>query len=185
MGRYLPILTAGVLLLAVGAAGATGSMGASAPTVSGQAGALISGAGVSVTSNQKAKAKALRNCRKLDNKARRRSCLRRVQKRFAAPAVPQQGPIAATIDVRDKYFSPDLVSIRTGQSILWVWNPVNADAHNVNLVGRPLGVKQLDFSTPNSPSVGFEFRRTFRVPGSYDFVCSIHHNMTMKVEVSG
>lgn len=185
MGRYFPILTAAVFLLAVGTAGATGSMGTSATTGSGLGAASISGAGVSVTPNQKAKAKALRNCRKLDNKARRRSCLRRVQKRFAAPAVPQQGPIAATIDVRDKYFSPDLVSIRTGQSILWVWNPVNADAHNVDLVGPPPGVKRLDFSTPNAPSVGFEFRRTFRVPGSYDFVCSIHHNMTMKVEVSG
>jgi plastocyanin len=98
--------------------------------------------------------------------------------------VPQQGPIAARIDVRDKYFAPSLVSIKSGQSILWSWNAVNRDAHNVDLIGPPPGVKRLDFSTPSSPSVGFEFRRTFKVPGTYDFVCSIHHNMTMTVEVS-
>ena len=71
-----------------------------------------------------------------------------------------------------------------GRSILWVWTAVNADAHNVDLVSHPEGVSRLAFSTPSSPSVGFEFRRTFRVPGTYNFVCSIHHNMIMRVEVS-
>jgi plastocyanin len=131
-----------------------------------------------------ARNRALRNCRRIESKKRRSACVRKVRKRFARPAAPAQGPIAETIDVRDKYFSPAAVSIRSGQSILWDWGFVNADAHNVDLISGPEGVRRLDFSTPNSPSVNFQFRRTFKVPGKYDFVCSIHYLMTMTVEVS-
>jgi plastocyanin len=167
--------------IAAGAAGASGSL--TGPVALRSAGP-VSAVTVSATAKQRAEAKAIRSCRRIGSKPRRQSCLARVRKRFASVAVPQQGPIAARIDVRDKYFSPALASIRTGQSILWTWNAVNADAHNVDLISPPAGVKRLDFSTPSSPSVGFEFRRTFKVPGTYGFVCSIHHNMTMTVEVS-
>ncbi len=126
----------------------------------------------------------MRKCLKIKRKAKRRSCVRKVRKKYAATKVPAQGPVAATIDVRDKYFSPAIVNLKSGQSILWVWNAVNADAHNVNLADGPTGVSRLAFSTPSSPSVGFQFRRTFEVAGTYSFVCSIHHNMTMRVEVS-
>ncbi|MEX0619965.1 MAG: plastocyanin/azurin family copper-binding protein [Solirubrobacterales bacterium] len=182
MRRYLQTLTA-VVLVAAGLAAAGAAASGPAP-VGVQSGTPVPGARSSATSEQQARAAAIRNCRRLENAARRKNCLRRVKQRFAAPVVPQQGPIAFQIDVRDKYFSPDNVDIRTGQSLLWIWGPLNADAHNVNLVGFPSGVSRLDFQTPSSPSVGFEFRRTFTVPGSYDFVCSIHYNMTMRVEVS-
>lgn len=186
MRRYLPILTAAVVLTAaVAGAGSVGAADGSAEPVAARDSGSVSAAMIAATATQTAKARALRNCRKVSSKARRVDCLRRVHKRFTVVAPPQHGPIAATIDVRDKYFSPDMVSIRTGQSIVWSWNPVNADAHNVNLVSPPPGVNRLDFSTPNSPSVNFEFRRTFREPGTYGFVCSIHHLMTMTVEVSG
>ena len=181
MRGNLPNLTA-VVLLTVGTlafAGVPAAAGPSAPAPVTEVLMLSS-----ANSSQAAKSAAIRKCRSLKSPARKKRCLLRVKKRFASPVIPQQGPIAARIDVRDKYFSPALVSIQSGQSILWSWNAVNADAHNVDLVGPPPGVRRLDFSTPNSPSVGFEFRRTFRVPGAYDFVCSIHHNMTMRVEVS-
>jgi plastocyanin len=137
-------------------------------------------------SQQSAKRRALAKCRRLDSKPRRAACLRKVRKRFsgAGPTVVPHGPVGAVIDVRDKYFSPALVNIAKGESIRWVWSPLNADAHNVDLITGPAGVRRLDFSTPNSPSINFEFRRTFTVPGKYDFVCSIHHLMTMTVEVS-
>jgi plastocyanin len=179
VGRLLPILAA-VVLLALIPASSAGNGGA-APGSGLEAGPLAAAA---ATSNQQAKAKALRKCRKIKSKQRRSSCIRKVRKRFAVDLVPQQGPVAARIDVGDKYFAPALVNIRTGQSIVWSWNAVNSDAHNVDLVSPPPGVRRLDFSTPNSPSVNFEFRRTFKVPGTYGFVCSIHHNMTMTVEVS-
>lgn len=177
----LTLVATAALALPAGAAGA-----ATTPDVStaGQGGSAVPGASVSGVSKSKARKRAMKRCRRIDRRAKRRRCVRRVKKKYAAAKVLPQGPIAATIDVRDKYFSPAVVNIRTGQSILWVWNAVNADAHNVDLVGHPKGVDRLEFSTPSSPSVGFEFRRTFRVPGTYDFVCSIHYNMTMRVEVS-
>jgi plastocyanin len=137
-------------------------------------------------SRQAAKRRALAKCRRIDSKPRRTACLKKVRKRFAAPGpvVPPQGPIGAVIDVRDKYFAPAVVSIDKGESILWSWGDSNIDAHNVTLYGRPDGVDRLSFSTPNSPSINFDFRRTFTVPGQYDFACSIHHLMTMTVEVS-
>jgi len=171
-----------------------GSAGAAAPALPGPTfgpPAAISGASLSglTPARQAAKGRALGNCRKVRRKAPRRACLKRVHRRFKVKPVepvkpPAQGPIAATIDVRDKFFAPDEVNISSGQSILWVWSPLNREAHDVNLVGPPPGVRRLDFSTPNSPSVSFQFRRTFTVAGTYSFVCSIHHLMTMTVEVS-
>jgi plastocyanin len=172
-----------VVLAGISAGAAGASTPLTGPVALGS-GAPASTVTASATARQKAKARAVRSCRRISSRPRRQSCLARVRKRFAVVKAPQQGPIAARIDVRDKYFSPALVSIRTGQSIVWSWNDVNADAHNVDLISPPPGVKRLDYSTPNSPSRNFEFRRTFTVPGTYGFVCSIHHLMTMTVEVS-
>ena len=187
MRRLLLTLVAlAALAFPAGAAAAPASFGVSVAGV-GPGEASVAGvpaASVSASSKKKAKKRALRKCRKINRKVKRKNCVKRVKRKYSTPKVLPQGPIAATIDVRDKYFSPAIVNIRTGQSILWVWNAVNADAHNVDLVGRPDGVESIEFSTPSSPSVGFEFRRTFRVAGTYDFVCSIHQLMTMRVEVS-
>lgn len=190
MPRFGLILATSALL----AMNMAGSAGAAAPALLGPTfgpPAAISGASVPglTPARRAAKRQALKDCRKVRRKAPRRACLKRVHRRFKVKPVkpvkpPVQGPIAATIDVRDKFFAPDQVNISSGQSILWVWSPLNSDAHNVDLVGPPPGVRKLDFSTPNSPSVSFQFRRTFTVPGTYSFVCSIHHLMTMTVEVS-
>ncbi len=129
----------------------------------------------------------MKKCGKKSKRSRRAACAKRVKKRFRTKPVKsgtQQGPVAATIDVRDKYFAPDDVNIKSGESVLWVWNPLNKDAHNVDLTGGPAGVKRLDFTTPITPSVGYSFRRTFTTPGTYSFVCSIHYLMTMTVKVS-
>ncbi len=180
--RKFGLMLAAVFVLVAGATGtaaATLSKGASSEPAT--SGAAISG----LTGKQKqASKKALRKCRKLKSKSRRKSCVKRVKRRFRPAPVISEDPPAATIDVRDKYFSPDVVNIKTGDTILWVWNDINHDAHNVNLVTGPEGVKRLDFSTPSSPSVGFSFKRGFTVPGTYQFVCSIHHLMTMQVDVS-
>jgi len=177
------LLTLVVIAASALPAGAAASADHPAP---GDAGAAISSAAftsaafTSAGSKTNAKKRSLRKCRKIKRKAKRKRCVRKVKKKYSAAKVPAQGPVGATIDVRDKYFSPAIVSIKSGQSILWVWNAVNADAHNVNLADGPEGVSRVAFSTPSSPSVGC----TFKVAGTYNFVCSIHHNMTMRVEVS-
>jgi plastocyanin len=181
--RRYGLILASAVLLATGVAGsAVAGVAPGGPATTTSA----STAGLS-PAKRAAKRRAVRNCRRIRNKKRRTTCIRRVQRRFKPrPVTPPvvQGPIAATIDVRDKYFSPSDVSIRSGQSILWNWNMVNKDAHNVDLVSAPVGVNRIEFSTPSSPSRGFQFRRTFKIPGTYDFVCSIHHLMTMTVLVS-
>lgn len=181
------LLTLVVIAASALPAGAAASADHPAPGDAGAAissAAFTSAASTSAGSKTKAKKRSLRKCRKIKRRAKRKRCVRKVKKKYSAAKVPAQGPVGATIDVRDKYFSPAIVSIKSGQSILWVWNAVNADAHNVNLADGPKGVSRVAFSTPSSPSVGFQFRRTFKVAGTYNFVCSIHHNMTMRVEVS-
>lgn len=91
---------------------------------------------------------------------------------------------AAIIDVGDDYFSPELVNIKRGDVIRWVWNDLNHDPHDVNLVSGPNGVDRGDFNTGSLPAVGFTFSRRFVVPGTYSFTCSVHFKMTMKVVVS-
>ena len=182
--RRLPLIIMAMAALAL-PAGAAAAPASPALTTAVGAAVGIQGGSVSAATGSKARKRALKRCRKINRKAKRKRCVKRVKKKYAAPKAFSHGPIAETIDVRDKYFSPAIVSIKTGQSILWVWNAVNADAHNVDLVEpTPPGVKSIDFSTPSSPSVNFQFRRTFTVPGTYNFVCSIHHLMTMRVEVT-
>ncbi len=176
------ILTAAVVLVV----GTTGTAGAVAPSPAGASGQPAAGVAGSSAGKpaKKAKRKALRKCRKIKERSRRKSCIRRVKKKYAASKRASATGETFVIDVRDKYFNPDAIEIRAGDSLLWYWNPVNADAHNVNLVTGPSGVDRIDFATPSSPAVGFKFRRTFTVPGTYHFACSIHQLMTMTVEVS-
>lgn len=185
MRRYGLILASAVLL-ATGVAGSAVAGGSSGTAPAGPAAGGASASGLS-PAKRAAKRRALRNCRRVGNRHRRIACMRRVNRRFRVqPVKPvvRQGPIAATIDVGDKYFYPIDVNIKSDQSVRWVWNPLNKDAHNVDLDDAPAGVKHVNFSTPSSPSRNFQFRRTFTVPGTYSFVCSIHHLMTMTVTVS-
>lgn len=101
------------------------------------------------------------------------------------PAEEQLSGPPVEVQVRDKYFAPELVEIKRHGSVRWVWGDENADPHNVTLLEGPSGVSTLDFQTPSSPAVGFTFRRSFKVPGSYRFACSLHHLMRMTVEVRG
>lgn len=181
MRTFVSILTAMVVL----AASSAGAAAPSAATAGGGQTALASGfaAGSAQAAGlTSAGRKALKKCQKIRKLQRRKACAKRVRKNFAKPA-PVEGT-TYDIEVRDKYFNPAYIAIRSGDSLLWTWPYVNKDAHNVDLVSAPGGVDRLAYSTPSSPSVGFTFKRKFTVPGTYDFVCSIHHLMGMRVEVT-
>ncbi|MBK5233445.1 MAG: cupredoxin domain-containing protein [Thermoleophilia bacterium] len=168
-------LAAPVLAAPTTAASSAGTAGAATSALSGK--------------KQAAKKKALRKCRSKHSLKRRKACRRSVSRKFAPkpvkpdPPVPPADPVAV-IDVRDDYFSPDVVNIQSGDSIKWVWYKINHDPHNVTLSTGPAGVDRLDFQTSSSPAEGYTFTRTFTVPGTYNFMCSLHHNMTMTVGVS-
>lgn len=174
---------------ALGAGTAAAPVLAASNTVSSNA--SVTGTSISALSAKKkaAKRKALRKCSKKHSLRKRKACKRSVSRKFARkpvkpkPSVPAADPVA-TIDVRDDYFSPYVVNIKSGDSIKWVWYQINHDPHNVTLVGQPVGVDRMDFQTSSSPAEGYTFTRKFTVPGTYSFSCSLHKNMDMTVIVS-
>lgn len=199
--RKFGLTFAVVAALSVGALGA-GTTAApvlaashTASSVAGSAGASTSSRGTKKKAAKKraakkkaAKKKALRRCNSKRLKKRRKACRRAVRQRFASKPAKPDPPITptapvATIDVRDDYYSPDVVTIRSGESILWVWNDLNHDPHEVNLIDGPPGVKRDEFRTASAPAAQFTFTRTFTVPGTYHFACSLHVDMRMTVEV--
>ena len=178
--RPATVLVATVALVAVSGIGAS----ANGNTSSSQSGGAPVRAGVAFglsPAEQKARQAALRKCRKITVKKRRQACLRRVEERFRPKPVDPGTP--AEVQVRDKYFSPELVGIKRQGAVRWIWGEDNADPHNVTLLEGPKGVSPLDFQTPSSPAIGFTFTRTFKVPGIYQFACTLHHLMRMTVEV--
>ena len=106
----------------------------------------------------------------------------RVNRRFGRPSLTPAGPVEV-VEVRDKYFSPDQVALPRYGSIRWVWSSENSEPHDITLLSGPKGVSVYDFQTPLAPSVDYTFQRKFEVPGTYRIACSLHHLMTMKVEV--
>lgn len=185
MHRFRLTLTAAVAVAMFIATAAGVSAGEKSPD--GHSSAGISAA---LTGKQKqAKQKALKKCGRKNTRSSRQTCRKNVRKRFNRIAKPDKPttpavPPVATIDVRDDYFTPDVVSIRSGDSILWVWDDLNHDPHNVTLVTGPPGVDRNDFQSASSPAVGVTFTRKFTVPGTYTFRCSLHAFMGMTVTVS-
>src|SRR5680860_1397461 len=173
----------GLTLMVVAALGASalgaGTSVSSASVAGDSPAAGVSGTGKSLTARQKAaRKKALRKCNSKRIRSARKICRTRVRKRFAPkPDQPVQPAPAAVIDVGDDYFSPDTVDIDRGDNILWVWNELNHDPHDLTLISHPTGVRRSDFETPLSPSVEYSFRRTFTTSGTYNFVCSLHFQM--------
>lgn len=135
---------------------------------------------------KKARARALAKCREIQDAKKRKACVSKVKKRFARisgrPDPLPTGPVVQ-IEVRDKYFSPDEVELPRYGSVRWVWSSENSEPHDVTLLSGPRGVLPNEFQTPLAPSVDYELKRTFEVPGTYRLACSLHHLMTMKVEV--
>ncbi|MBK8294433.1 MAG: cupredoxin domain-containing protein [Solirubrobacterales bacterium] len=178
-------LSAGTAAASVLAASHTASSGAGSVGTSSSARSTKKKA----AKKRAAKKKALRKCNKKRQTKRRKACRRTVSRRFSPKRVIEPDrpvkPTApvATIDVLDDYYSPNVVTIKSGESILWVWSDLNHDPHEVNLIDGPAGVKRDEFRTASAPAAQFTFTRTFTVPGTYHFACSLHVNMRMTVEV--
>lgn len=174
--KRLPgILAAGLVMLAVGAAGI-------APAAASDA--SVSG----LTAKQKkAKAKALKACKKKKKAAQRKACVKKVNKKYkklAKKSAPQGK--THTVMVTDPYlYIPNQLSIKVNDSILWDWkNATGREPHDVTPVTVPTGVNRNDFKSSLAIGPNYTFKRQFTKPGDYSFVCSIHFLMTMNVNVS-
>lgn len=135
-------------------------------------------------------AKALKKCRTIRKASKRKACVRKARKRFRNKPVKPEPPKPGDtfrVDVLDDYvndyFSPNLLEIKVGDSIEWIWSDLNQNPHDVTLISGPPGVDRLDYKTPNAPSRNFSWKRRFDKPGTYDFVCSLHFRMKMTVTV--
>ena len=86
---------------------------------------------------------------------------------------PATGDADATVRVVDVSFSPDTTTIRTGGTVAWVWDKARLD-HDV----------VFDDDGPASPlQRAGTWQRTFDRAGTYEYVCTLHPNMTGQIIV--
>lgn len=173
--KRLPgILAAGLVMLAVGAASVTPAAAADA-----SASALTA-------KQKKAKKRALKNCNKKRTAKQKRLCKKAVNKRFAKLA--NQTPKGKTwkVDVADPYvYIPNQLNIKVNDFIEWDWSMATGrEPHDVTPVSVPAGVDRNGYKSSLMIGPNYKFKRQFTKPGAYSFVCSIHFQMTMNVNVS-
>jgi plastocyanin len=87
-----------------------------------------------------------------------------------APATDQGGP---TVTIEDLAYTPETLTVPAGATVTWVWRD-GAVAHDVK--GPDFRSKVISEGT---------FSHRFDRPGTYDYVCTLHPNMTGVIEVSG
>jgi plastocyanin len=100
----------------------------------------------------------------------------------SAGATHQPKAVVKNVKVADDYFSPTKLTITTGSSVDWVWSSQNYESHNVTLIKGPKGVQHRKFTSIDAAR-GLHFKRTFTVPGTYHFECTIHPGMNIAVTV--
>lgn len=129
-----------------------------------------------------AKKKALAKCKQIKKASARKTCASQVNQRFLAPKL---------VDVRDDYFFPNELEIRSGRRISWDWGTTNGNSHNVMLdpyAPQPKGITPADYfrlDTGQNHSIDYRFTRDLTKIGEYNFYCSLHSTvMRMKVKVT-
>lgn len=129
---------------------------------------------------KKAKAKALAKCKKIKSSNKRKQCIKRVAKKYG----PKPGK-TWQVGVWDNYYSPELLAIKANDLVNWTWREPNGrEAHDVTLMSGPRGVSPYDFLSPTTAVFGTKFKRQLKVPGTYEFICSLHYQMRMQVKVT-
>ena len=101
----------------------------------------------------------------------------------AAAQAPKKPPVKVTVN--DFYFAPTAVTVKKGGSVKWIWSSYNTFPHDVHLKQGPKGLKNKSrFSTTTTAVTDAHFQRTFEVPGTYKFICTVHPSeMKMTVTV--
>jgi plastocyanin len=102
----------------------------------------------------------------------------------ASAQAPKQPRVKVTVN--DFYFAPTAVEIKKGRAVKWIWSSYNSYPHDVHLKKGPPGLKNRSrFSTRTTAVTEAHFQRTFEVPGTYKFICTVHPSemrMTVIVE---
>jgi plastocyanin len=82
-------------------------------------------------------------------------------------------PGGSTVTIKDLAYTPATLTVPAGATVTWVWRD-GAIAHDVK--GDGFQSKVMAEGT---------FRHRFTQPGTYDYLCTLHPNMTGTIEVNG
>ena len=77
-----------------------------------------------------------------------------------------------TVAIEDMAFAPETLTVEAGDTVTWVWKDGTID-HDV--AGDDFQSEVMSEGT---------FSHRFDEPGSYDYVCTLHPNMTGTIEVT-
>jgi plastocyanin len=82
-----------------------------------------------------------------------------------------------TVKVGDDFFSPKKAKIHKNDRIAFEW--IGENEHDIVKTKGPGGF----FESGPLTGSGVLYKHKFKKPGDYKLICSIHQDMTMKVEV--
>ena len=98
----------------------------------------------------------------------------------AAPAVAG-GPQRKSVEVADNYYLPAKLTVNKGSVVTWKWpDDIAIDVHDVKLKTAPKGVRKWQSEPASS---GYRYKRTFKQPGTYKIICTLHEEMTKTIKV--
>jgi plastocyanin len=86
-----------------------------------------------------------------------------------APPANQVGP---TVTIQDLAYTPETLMVQAGATVTWIWRD-GAIAHDVK--GDDFRSQVISEGT---------FRHRFDQPGTYEYVCTLHPNMTGTIDVT-
>jgi plastocyanin len=89
-----------------------------------------------------------------------------------APPATADNASAPTVTIQDLAYTPETLTIQAGATVTWVWQD-GAIAHDVK--GDGFQSKVMSEGT---------FSHRFDQPGTYDYLCTLHPNMTGVIEVT-
>ena len=114
----------------------------------------------------------VKKCKKIKDSAKRRECI-----------LIARGS-TTTVMIGDNYYAPSTLEIRPYDTLLWNWRDSrSSEGHDVGLESGPPGIGPSEFASRVYTGPGGRFKRTFKKPGTYRFICSLHYEMQMQVTV--
>jgi plastocyanin len=90
----------------------------------------------------------------------------------ASPAATAGNNDGRTVVIEDLAFAPETLTVEAGDTVTWVWRDGSIN-HDVS--GDDFESEVMSEGT---------FRNRFDDPGTYDYVCTLHPNMTGTIEVT-
>ena len=96
-----------------------------------------------------------------------------------APAGESSGGGPGEVSMKGLAFEPADITVKPGDTVTWTNN--EAVGHDVTKEGGP--GPEFSSGDPGAMQEGDTFEQTFEQPGTIEYVCTVHSNMTGTVNV--